>query len=214
MNAQLRAGLIALHLFAITAMALPSAGSGIDRRLWKQQTVQDEFAAWTARLNGLGWQGDSEQLQDIAYEVAVGWEKARGTVLKPFEPYYTVCGTWQSWKMFVAPHRYPGRLHIDLMIRGEWQTVYVARSSEHTWLASKLDHDRFRSAIFRYAWPNYRNGYRQFVRWLAAEAARDYPKATQLRTRFRRFRTPSPDEVRSGKEDPGRWDLTETVKLR
>ena len=52
--AHVRGLLIAVHLFAITALALPSAGEGMARWTWQDPTVQDEFAAWTARLNRCG----------------------------------------------------------------------------------------------------------------------------------------------------------------
>lgn len=209
-----RAGLIALHLFAITAMALPSAGgAGLRRASWSEPTVQDEFATWTARLNALGWQGTSEQLQDTAFTVVRSYEDARGAVLAPFDPYFRYCGTWQSWRMFVAPHRYPARLHIDVQQDGVWRPVYEARSGTYTWRARQLDHDRFRSAIFRYAWPQYRRGYRQFVTWLTAQARTDFPEARRLRVRFYKARTPSPSEVRDGHEPDGRFVNARVVDL-
>lgn len=210
----MRALLIALHLFAITAMALPSAGGvGLQRQAWSDPTVQDEFAAWTGRLNALGWTGDSEQLQDTAFAVVSAYERARSSVLAPFQPYYRYCGTWQSWRMFVAPHRYPARLHIDVLDDDGWRPVYRARSSIHAWRAEQLDHDRFRSSIFRYAWPSYRRGYREFVDWLKVQAASDFPDARKLRVRFYKYRTATPDEVRTGNEPEGRFVSTRVVEL-
>lgn len=209
----LRAVLIALHLFAVAAMAFPSASGGMSRAAWKDPTVQDEFAAWNGRLQALGWTGTTEALQDTAWEVVSAYEHGRSALLAPFQPYYVYCGTAQSWRMFVAPHRYPGRLHIDVQETGLWKPIYEARSAELTWRAKQLDHDRFRSAIFRYAWPNYARSYREFGAWVARQVRQDFPAATRVRTRFYRYRTPSPTEVLEQREPPGTFVSSRVIDL-
>jgi hypothetical protein len=100
----------------------------------------------------------------------------------------------------VAPHRYPARLeiHVRAGSSAEWTPVYVARSDEHEWMRRWLDHDRFRAALFRYAWDHYRSTRRQFADWVATQAVTAFPEATQVRVSFVRYRTPSPEEVREG----------------
>jgi hypothetical protein len=189
---------VALHLFAVTFCALPSVGSGMNRNAWRQPTVQGEFRAWTERLTALGVRIEQEELEDRAWAFATGYESVRERILAPFQPYFRYCGTWQSWKMFVAPHRYPGRLEIEIDRGSGWEPVYVARSAEHRWMASWLDHDRFRSATFRYAWDHYRVARSQFADWVARRAAEDFPDAERVRVYFVRYRTRSPEEVRAG----------------
>lgn len=204
---RVRAALIALHVFAVVAMAVPSPEGGLNRSAWKDPTVQGEFAAWTGRLNAVGVQVGQAELEEWAWGFAQGWERTRGAVLAPFMPYYRYCGTWQSWRMFVAPHRYPARLHIDVRRGGAWEPVFVERSAEHTWRRHQLDHDRMRAAIFRYGWRHFRKAYNTFATWVAARAAEDFPDATEVRLRFWKYRTASPEEVRTGTEPEGSWEL-------
>ncbi len=193
-----RALLVALHLFAVTAMAMPSVGGGMSRSAWKTPTVQAEFEAWSARLNGLGLRFEQGELEDVLWDLAVAWEAGREKVLAPFQPYYQYCGTWQSWRMFVAPHRYPGRLEVEVRTDGDWEPLYVGRSSEHDWHRRWLDHDRFRAAVFRYSWEHYRRPRGELADWFARLAASERPDARQLQVSFVRYRTRSPDEVKQG----------------
>lgn len=209
-----RAALVALHLFAIVAMALPAPGGGMNRKNWQDPTVQDEFAAWTRRFNAIGLDLTSEQLQDRAFAVSVRYMKVRDKVLKPFGPYYEYCGTVQSWRMFVAPHRYPAKLSIDLRENGEWRNLYEERSWTARWHAGQLDHDRFRSLIFRFSWSSYSRMYREFVDWVAKEARAEFPDATKVRVRFSKRRSPSPDEVRAGTQPKPKWIFEQIRELR
>src|SRR6187399_1630494 len=109
-----RAVLVALHVVAITLLAMPAPGGGMNREAWAEPTVQGEFAAWTERLQGFGFDITSEQLQDGAWTFASRYMTVRDAMIAPFTPYYEASGTWQSWRMFVAPHRVPSRLEIDL----------------------------------------------------------------------------------------------------
>ncbi|MEZ4318079.1 MAG: hypothetical protein R3F61_11265 [Myxococcota bacterium] len=200
-----RAALLAAHLLAIVLMALPSPQGGMNRSAWKDPTVQGELAAWTLRLNAVGIGMQQPEVEELAWNLANAYEDGRGVVLAPFMPYYRYCGTWQSWRMFVAPHRFPGRLTIDVMERGEWRTIYVARSADHTWRATQLDHDRMRAAIFRYGWRHYRRSYGTFGSWVAARVIEDFPDAERVRLRFYKYRTASPEEVRTHTEPEGEY---------
>lgn len=209
-----RALFVALHLFAITFMALPSVGGGMSRSAWGTPTVQAEFQLWTARLNGWGVDVTAEQLEDTLWEVAVAYEDGRRMILEPMYPYFRYTGSWQSWRMFVAPHRYPGRLEIELDSGEGWQPVYVARSGEHDWMRRLLDHDRCRASIFRYAWSHFRRGRKEFTDWVAVQAARDFPEARRVRTSFVRYRTRSPEEVRAGTPAREERELKNVRNLR
>jgi hypothetical protein len=191
--------LVLLHLLAITLMALPAPGEGMIRAAWKDPSVQAEFAAWTERCNHLGLHVTEQEFEDRLWTVASTYMAARQGILAPFEPYYETCGTLQSWRMFAGPHRYPGRLRVDVEEEDMWRPVYVQRDSGHSWLSDKLDHYRFRPVLYRFSWYQYLEGYddfRQFAAWIAARAAIDFPRATRVRVALDRVRTPSPEEVR------------------
>ncbi|HZT79797.1 MAG TPA: hypothetical protein VFA26_06235 [Gemmataceae bacterium] len=196
----LRGLLVALHLLAVTLLALPAPEGGMDRATWKDPTVQDELAAWAGRLDGWGVHVTPPELEDRLWQFSADYMHARETVLRPFGPYYEYCGTYQSWRMFVAPHRYPTRLHIDVHEHGEWRPAYVERDAQHDWLGRQLDSYRFRSAIFRFGWHGYERDYGRFADWVAGHAARDFPDADRVRVRLAKYRTLSPEEVREGRE--------------
>lgn len=196
-GAHLRVVVVLFHLFAISAMAFPSPGGAMKKSAWKDPTVQEEFKAWTGRLNGWGIEVTQEELEDELWVLAKGYSEGRNKLLKPLKPYYKYTATPQSWRMFVAPHRFPAKLEIHIKQDGAWQPAYIARDPEHTWQGTALDHDRFRSAIFRFSWASYAKTYRSFQTWVGVRAAEDFPDATHVRTRFQKYKTPSPEQVKT-----------------
>lgn len=204
---------VALHLLAISLQAFPAPGGGMRKAAWKNPTVQGEFAAWTTRLNGLGVEVTQPELEEWLWTFAVEFMSVRGQVLAPFQPYYRYAGTGQSWRMFSAPHRHPSKLQISVRVDSEWRLVYESRSVEHDYLGTLLDHDRMRSIVFRYAWSSYRSSYKRFAKWVARRAARDFPEASDVRLEFVRYRTPSPEEVRSGDIPKGKTHSRQQFSL-
>lgn len=204
--AHLRAVLIATHLVAITLMALPNPGSGLQRSAWKDATVQQEFGVWRGRLAALGWELEPAEFEQFLWSNAMAFHKGRKAVIAPFDWYYRYCGTWQSWRMFVAPHRYPARLEIAIdRGDGTWDAIYQARSPTLNWNREQLDHERLRAAVFRYGWPAYKRTWTQFAIWNAGKIFEDYPEAQAVRLRFFKYRSPSPAEVRAGDEIDGTY---------
>ena len=208
-----RGVLVAVHLFAVTFMALPSASGGMNRRAWSDPTVQGEFTAWSARLRSYGVDVTAPELEDTMWSFATSYEGLRDLVLTPLRPYFRLTGTSQSWKMFVAPHRYPSRMEIDVDRGAGFEQVYVERSSEHDWMRTWFDHDRMRSAVFRYGWPHYRSSRTAFVDWVATRAMKDFPGATRVRVSFVSYRTPSPQEIRLGIRPAENREIVEVRKL-
>lgn len=205
---------LAIHLIAISILAFPSPSGGLSRSDWRNPTVQGEFQAWTERLQGLGWSGNSEELQDSVFGFASAYADVHAQLKRPFYWYYRYCGTYQSWRMFIAPHRHPSRFQIRIRQEGDWRVVYEARHAEHRWQASVLDHDRMRSALFRYGWLNrYRRSYKGLGSWLARKAAVDFPGADSIQLRFANHRTPTPEEVVAGVEPEIRWRRPYTLDL-
>jgi hypothetical protein len=209
----IRAVLIVVHLVAIAIKAFPAPGGGMKRGAWKDPTVQAEFDAWRGRLSVVGVDVSAEEFEERLWQFATGYNNGVKSLTGPFDPYYRYCGTWQSWRMFVAPHRHPARLHIDVETAGEWQPIYVGRSEVHEWHREQFDHDRFRSAHFRYAWGPYASTFKQFGVWVAKEAAVDFPEARRVRLRYFKYRTPSPLEVREDIAAEGHWQRALTHDL-
>ena len=201
-----RGVLVALHLLAISLIAFPAPGGAMNQSSWKDPTVQAELGAWRARLASVGWELTPEEFEAGLWAWASSFMDARTAVLAPFQPYYRYCGTWQSWRMFVAPHRFPAVLELDVEQGGEWVPIYRARSSTHDWRKSAFDHERMRSLVFRMGWPKYGREWRRFGAWAANEVARDYPDASQLRARFFKYRTLSAAERLEGVEVDGRYE--------
>jgi len=207
---------VVFHLVALMLMALPAPGSaGMKRSAWAHPTVQGEFQAWTDRLNALGVATTSEQLEDHIWEIASAYTAIRGDVLAPLMPYYRYSGSWQSWRMFVAPHRFPSTLHIELQSEagGDWEPLYVKGSDEHTWHKRQLEHDRMLSSSFRYDWKPYRSTYRRLADWVGRHAATELPNAHAVRVRLFKYRTRTPEEVRSGAEVDGDFQQTAVRRL-
>jgi hypothetical protein len=198
MRDHLLAAFVGLHLVAVTLHALPSAGGAMNRAAWRDPTVQGEFATWAERLTRWGWPVTVPELEEHLWSLAVGSEAVRQTVLAPFDPYYRYAGTWQSWRMFVAPHRYPGRLEIRVDRGQGFEPLYVARSDEHGWRRAWFDHDRMRAAVFRYGWKHYKTARLEFADWVAEQVAADHPDVRRVEVSFVRYRTRSPEEVRQG----------------
>jgi hypothetical protein len=197
---------VLFHVTAVTLKALPTPEAGMNREAWQNPTVQTEFRTWEVRLHGWGFHFTHQQFEDFLWSLAGRYLDIRGKVLSPFDPYYRYCGTYQSWQMFVAPDRFPARLYIDVFENGDWRPVFVERSSEHTWLSSELSDTRFRSVIFRLAWPGFHGQYEAFADWVAKRAAKDFPSASRVRLRFYHSRTPSPEEVRNHAAEEGGFD--------
>jgi hypothetical protein len=197
----LRTLFILFHLVAVVLVAVPSVGnSGMNRSAWKQPTVQGEFRAWSARLSGLGLQLSPAELEERGWAFATAFEGARRVVLAPFQPYYRYVGTYQSWKMFVAPHRFPTRTEIAVDRGAGFEVVYLARDPELTWNATWFDHDRFRSVLFRMGWPHFKQQRRHLVDFVAKRAAADFPDALRVRVAFLRSETPTPAQTAAGFE--------------
>ena len=210
---QVRAALLLFHVTAVVLASIPAPEGGMQRSAWKDPTVQGEFDEWYTRFRQLGYSGDRTAFEERLWAFAVWYSRTRGEILTPFKPYYHYAGTGQGWRMFVAPHRFPARLAIDVRRNGEWENVYVERSTTKAWLAPILDHDRMRSATFRYSWPQYEKTYGEFCAWIQKRARVDFPDADRLRVRYFKYRTRSPEEVRANEPEDGKWILTHELPL-
>jgi hypothetical protein len=203
---EIRAVLVLVHVVAVCVLATPDLDSTLSRRAWKHPTVQQELGAWAGRLSGIGVEVAPAELEAWAWTTAVRWTRLRNVIAAPFGPYVEQLGVRQRWHVFAAPHRFPERLAVDVREDGHWREVFVLGSDEHDWRRRQLTHDRMRTAIFRYGWPQYRSNYGRFCAWLAARASHDFPRADTLRCRLQRARTPTPAEARRGERPASEHD--------
>ncbi len=208
---QLRAVLVLLHVIAVVLGALPAPSGGMSRAAWRDPTVQDEFDAWRGKLAALGWSMSPEAFEEGLWTLGSELMAVRSRALRPFKHYYRYAGTTQSWRMFVAPHRYPARLFIDAREDGVWFNIFEEGAPGPDWRQSQLEQDRFRSALFRYSWPNYSRSYGQFSRWVAKEVAIDYPEADAVRLRWFKYKTLSPEDAGRGLEPEGEFIYIKTL---
>ena len=205
---------VLFHVASVVVSSAPAPSGVMNRSLWKDPTVQDEIKAWSGQLSALGIAVQPEQLEEAAWRLGAGWMNVRNQAMRPFRTYQRYTATVQSWRMFVAPHRYPSRVHIDIREPGgDWKPVYVGGSGEHTWCRRQLNHVRMRKVFFAYSWNRFQRSYDQLSAWLAHRAAEDFPSAAEPRVRFYKYRTLAPDEVREHRMPAGRFVLSKVVNL-
>ena len=198
--------LVALHVVAVVVGAFPAPVGGLDRTAWAEPTVKAELDTWHQRLHGVGLPADRAAFEDGLFALASSWVRGRQQVLKPFMPYYRYLGTEQSWRMFVAPHKHPARLQVQVKVDGaakeEWETLFEQDRPELDWHAHQLRHTRMRSSLFRYSWPGYRRNFKALSRWVAHRVAEERPDVTHVRLQWLRRRTASPAKMRAGELPP------------
>ena len=193
----IRAALIALHLIAITLKAIPSPEGGMNRKDWKNPTVQAEFKAYSAQLNQLGIPINAHDLEESLWRLSKEYMQLRRAALKPFRFYYRHVGADQNWHLFIAPHMFPSRLILEIRNNKEeeWHRIYEPFNADARWYAHLIEEARFRPSIFRYSWGRYKYHYKIFSRYLAVKAAEDFPMATDFRTRWLFLPSPSPEDI-------------------
>lgn len=206
-----RAAFVAFHLLAITLDASPSPGAGMSRAAWKDPTVQAEFGRWAGIL-GM----DSATLEAQLWDTATTFTETRRTVMTPFWPYLEATGTSQAWQMFVAPHRFPTRMQLQVHRSGhdhdDYQTIFEERSDVFTWRQARFNSERLRAAIFRWGWPNYQKAWQAACKVFARELMAEDAEIDVLRCRMFKQRSPSPEEFIQNTADPGDWVFVQIVK--
>jgi hypothetical protein len=198
---------VSFHLVAITLSALPSPEGGMNRAAWKDPTVQAEFASWADRF-GM----DPQDFEDRLWVFADVYGRGYKRLLAPVAPYEDLVGCEQSWKMFVAPHRFPTRLELAVRTAGApWEVIFSEGSPTATWNAPVLRLERLRSAIFRWGWPSYQSAWGHGCTALARQIFSERDDATDVRCRFWKYRTASPEEALAGTVPDGKWLYTRLV---
>jgi hypothetical protein len=194
----IRAVLVLYHVLAVLVLAFPSPPSNMQREAWDNPTVQSEFQAWAERLKSVGVQKTPRELDQTLYAMAQRYHAVRTEVIAPFQPYVTYAGVRQSWHLFAGPQRFPVRIEVSVREGGQWRKVYETRSVEHTWRGDLFDRYRLRRVISMSTWKSPQQ-FQMLCDWIAKQAARDFPAATEVMIRQFRYRTPTPAEAIEGK---------------
>jgi hypothetical protein len=202
----LRTVFISLHLLAVCLKSIPAPEGGMNKKDWKNPTVQAELTTWTNNLSGLGFEVTTSELEGLLWNLAKKYMKIRRGILKPFKLYYQHVGSDQNWRLFVAPHMYPSKLHIDMFIEDKWVPVYQP-FTDYRWNEQLIETSRFRPTIFRYSWSRYKVHYRKMGVFFAKKAAKDFPEATNMRTRWWQQKSASPEQIITNTKPEGKWRL-------
>lgn len=208
--------LVGLHLFAITAMGLPTPTGARSARTWKDPALKAQIAGWLGPAKALGLADDEETLTARLKAVSLALLDLRDAVTDPLKPYGRCCGTWQGWQMFGSVNPDPARLRVQIQDRpsAEWRTLYLARDPEAAWRSRLLDSERGRAIANDWSWGRGRSDYALFGAWLARLAAADFPAAHAIRVTMIVGHIPDPAALRAGEAwvERARWE--ETFPLR
>lgn len=191
----LLAAFVAWHALAMLVSSLPSPGRGMDRSYWKDPTVQVELTTWAGMLHA-----NPGTFQDQVFEAAKLVQGAKNTAYAPFKPWLKATNTAQSWKMFVAPHRFPARPEIQVRGEGgEWETVYLEGDPSATWRLERFATERMRAATFAWGWPQADARWRAACGAFAEELFDERSGVEAVRCRYLKRQSPSAAEVMAGK---------------
>lgn len=147
---------IAFHALAMALVSIPVPTNGTQPAYWRRKSVQVELANWTRRLQGLGFETTSENLEKSVRELSAAWTTSRDRILSPLLDYQGLLNTRQGWYMFTGPDRQPRRFVLDVTTK-EGKRVPVFELGEGSLAPSLLDPDfaesyRVRKAFSRSAW--------------------------------------------------------------
>lgn len=222
----LLAAFVLFHVVGAVLMAAPSPEGSLRRSAWKEPTAQAEFHAWAEGVRSMGIDVTDKEFEDFLWDVGKKYVDIKKTILTPYAKYAHYSGARQGWRMFVAPHRNPSTINVDIELPTDdgtyqWKNVYGSETGllgpDHDysgqWRSRQFRHNRVAKTIFLSGWKFRRNRYREFAHWIAEMAAKDFPNAKRVRIRMFRFKTLTPEEVMAGKVEEGRFHNTRTFDL-
>ncbi|MSQ01606.1 MAG: hypothetical protein EXR71_06905 [Myxococcales bacterium] len=208
MRRHLVAAFVLWHALAMLASSLPSPGRGVNRSYWSEPTVQAEFQAW-ADVFGT----DMATFQDGLYVVAVKVQWAVRSANAPFREWLWVTNTVQSWKMFVAPHRFPTRLQLRAQRSDRsWAVVYEEGDDAPKWRGERFATERMRAAVFAWGWPQNKKRWASACSGFAREYFAEVAEAEAFQCRFGKGASLSAAQVLGGETLKEEWVLERTVQ--
>ena len=199
--------LIGFHIVSVIALSLPTPHAVSSRDKWQNPNMQGDLEQWSKRLDFLGYES-AKDLEDDLWDLAQGYLAVRKTFIIPFQDYSKYGGSRQGWRMFANPRIEPAVLHIDIMTAGSetWQPVYRPHSDRYNFWGERFRHNRMRKLMGRLGNEDMTGHYRFLVKFMAPRVARAFKDAEKLRFRLFRYRTLSPEQVRAGEEEKGKYE--------
>lgn len=190
------------------ASSLPSPGRGVNRSYWSEPTVQAEFQSWADMLGT-----DLVTFQDRLYVVAVKLQATVRAANAPFREWLRVTNTVQSWKMFVAPHRFPTRLQLRARhADGSWEVVYEEGANDAPrWRGERFATERMRAAVFAWGWPQNKKRWFSACSGFAGEYFAETTDVDAFQCRFGKGASLSAAQVLAGEPLKEEWVLERTV---
>jgi hypothetical protein len=202
----IRGVLVALHVLAVVVLSLPSSGQLTDARRWESANTKVEMQRWAAMLEGWGIETTPESLAHRLRGWADGYARARRLVAAPFDRYAELSGARQGWSMFASPQKVPAELHVDVRVGSSWTPLVRPWDRTLDWRLDAREHHRVRKALGRLARAFRAERYEGLARWLATEAARDFPDVEEIRVALWHQPSPSIAQARAGTMPEGRYE--------
>ena len=170
------------------------------RSRWETDKTRREFAGWARTLSAFGTKVEAEDLDAVLWPVARVSGAAIRELRRPYDFFTRATGFFQSWRMFSSPNtRSVARLVVELDAGdGRWKKIHVSRSSRYRWRRWQLDHQRLRKLVARAVRHPERDEFPRLARWLARQAANDYPEAAAVRVTAEQAKLTTPEAWRAG----------------
>jgi hypothetical protein len=182
----------------------------MNQKTLQEENIQANFRDWSATAQGLGIDLDPKDIEELSFTWGNRVLGVREQTLAPFRPYYKYAGTVQRWQMFGYLNRSPGRIEVAtctkpnkrLCARTDWQWRFIMGSDDADWMRSRMEQERIRAIVSSFAWKKRKGHFNAVGRWLATQAARDFPDAKILRVRMGTLQIPAPAELKELGEVP------------
>ena len=208
-----RGALVAAHILAVLALAIPSPGEFLARI----ERPSRERAALEAWSRGIGGEAGREEVQALIVRAARGIGRADRAVGSLLQPYVRWAGTGQGWQMFSTspPTSFflefwlsdaTGDAASDAPEGGEgagWRRIYRSLDPGARWRAGRWEDGRVRGAINALSGPSRARDWRRLAEAAGALAARDFPAAARLRLQRVPTTARAPGEGRRDREAVG-----------
>jgi hypothetical protein len=179
-----RAAFIGLVLLAhgIYALPLPSALTPADlREDWRQADIE----MWRGWLAKAGIDVTREGIEQGMLGVTSVSGTVQSTLEAPFDPVFDALAIDQSWALFASTSTRPDRLVVSVRQGEDWEPVFRRLDPCCTWRDGQLRYRRIRG-IWDGQKDRMRPAYRNLTRWIADQAFRDFPDATEVRVELER----------------------------
>jgi hypothetical protein len=195
------AAFVVFHLAAVVLGALPSP-----RGLTSPKNLADPGAVrfMESLRQGVRYEGDAQAFQDDVVRRLDAALAARTVLLAPFQPYYRVSGSRQSWRMFAFLNRTPGAL----VIRVDDQEIY--RSGRGGWQEDFWEGSRMAGLVGTWSHTGRKpRSFKRLTTTLVPALAADFPDAEHATFCIEHQRVAQPGATRPEPtcQAPLRFDL-------